>query len=354
MGTSTAAVVFASESAARIPKMERTDDFLAPVTVHLLRSLSAATRMPRASPLDCTRVKRSSCIARLTSLHRIERRALKTLADVGSPAELIDLDRYPIGTVDAGSVAAPLRASLAERGVALLPGFLGPEAVAAFAAETQHLVPRAHREDCWGTPYLGLPEESYPDGHPRRTTVQSITWVIAYDLIPTDSLVRALYEWDPLKDFLAEVIGRGPLCRFADPLGAVNLTSMVAGDVQGWHFDSTDFVVSIGIQSSRSGGDFECAKAIRSAADENYDAVARVLRGDGAELVEILPLTPGTLMVFEGRNSLHRVSPVVGDVPRAVALFAYDTKPDTNSSDLLKLVRYGRTEAIAPEPWGAR
>jgi hypothetical protein len=277
----------------------------------------------------------------------------RTRADVGSPADLIDLERYPIGTARAPSVAAALRTSLAERGVALLPGFLRPEAVAVFAAETERLVAKAHREDCWGTPYLGLPEESYPEGHPRRTAVRSVTWVIAYDLIPTDSLVRALYEWDPLKDFLAEVIGRGPLHRFADPLGAVNLTSMVAGDVQGWHYDSTDFVVSIGIQSSRAGGEFECAKAIRSATQENYDAVARVLNGEGAELVEVLPLVPGTLMVFEGRNSLHRVSPVAGDVARAVALFAYDIKPDTDSSDLLKLVRYGRTAALPPAPWSA-
>jgi hypothetical protein len=263
-------------------------------------------------------------------------------------SDLIDLEHCPIGTPRAAEVAASLRASLAERGVALLPGFLRPEAVAAFQAETERLVPRAHRQDCWGTPYLGLPEESYPEGHPRRTSTQSVTWVIAYDLIPTDSLVRALYEWDPLKDFLADVLGRGPLHRFADPLGALNLTSMVAGDVQGWHYDSTDFVVSIGIRSSAAGGHFECAKAIRSASDENYDAVARVLRGEGDDLLEVLPLTPGTLMVFEGRNSLHRVSPVAGDVSRFVALFGYDTKPDTNSSELLKLVRYGRTEAVPP------
>ena len=55
-----------------------------------------------------------------------------------------------------------------------------------------------------------------------------------------------------------------------------------------------------------------------------------------------VPMTPGTLMVFEGRNSLHRVTTIWGDQPRLVALLAYDTKPDTDSSELLKLVRYGR------------
>ena len=54
-------------------------------------------------------------------------------------------------------------------------------------------------------------------------------------------------------------------------------------------------------------------------------------------------MTPGTLMLFEGRYSLHRVTPIVrADAARYVALFGYDTKPGTMSSELLKLVRYGR------------
>lgn len=264
-----------------------------------------------------------------------------------SPAGLIDLGRYPIGTPDAAAIAATLHADLEAKGVAILPGFLRPEAVEAFAGEARSLLKLAHREDAWGTPYLALPEEGYPDGHPRRTTSQSITWVMAYDLLPAHSAVRALYEWDPLMEFLASVLGRGRLFRYADPLGAVNLTSMVEGDVQGWHYDSTDFVVSIGVQSSRGGGHFECAPMIRSETDERYEDVADVLRGE-SDRVEIYPLTPGTMMIFHGRHSLHRVSPVEGEVPRYVALFAYDTKPGTDSSELLKLIRYGRTQSPPP------
>lgn len=32
--------------------------------------------------------------------------------------------------------------------------------------------------------------------------------------------------------------------------------------------------------------------------------------------------------------------------PRYVGLLAYDTKPGTESSDLLKMIRYGRTQPI--------
>ena len=64
-------------------------------------------------------------------------------------------------------------------------------------------------------------------------------------------------------------------------------------------------------------------------------------------------MRPGTLLVFEGRHSLHRVSPVEGSRLRHVGLLAYDTKPGTMGSDLLRQDRYGRTEPFAdpPETW---
>ena len=55
-------------------------------------------------------------------------------------------------------------------------------------------------------------------------------------------------------------------------------------------------------------------------------------------------MEPGTLVLFQGRYSIHRVTPIEGDVPRLVALLAYDTKPGTCSSELLRAFRYGRTE----------
>jgi hypothetical protein len=130
----------------------------------------------------------------------------------------------------------------------------------------------------------------------------------------------------------------------------MNLAVMRDGDQLGWHFDQTDFVVSLAIQSSDGGGHFENVQRLRwtdeaGAAghiDERYDEVAAVLAGETDERVTTVPMEPGTLMLFEGRWSLHRVSPVTGPTPRHVALFGYDTEPGTMSSELLKLIRYGR------------
>src|SRR5262249_3844556 len=146
---------------------------------------------------------------------------------------------------------------------------------------------------------------------------------VAYDLFPATNLVRRLYEWDELTRFVGAIMELDAIFPYADPLGALNLAVMVDGDQLQWHFDQTDFVVSLALQDADAGGDFEVVPCTRPAADERYDAVKRVLDGDHAGVVT-LPMTPGTLLVFAGRHSLHRVSPIAGQTPRLVGLFGYD------------------------------
>jgi hypothetical protein len=257
------------------------------------------------------------------------------------PATIISTDRYPLGDGDCSSWIMAARSALAADGVAILPGFVRPDAVAAMCREADRLAPAGHHSLVQGTPYLGLPDETFPEGHPRRALVDNSLTAIAYDLIPGDSLLRALYEWPVLTELIRRMLDRPRLFHYADPFGALNIAAMSAGDELGWHFDQTDFVVSIALQSSDEGGRFESASRLRTADDDNPDGVNAVLAG-GRDGVLSVPMTPGTLMLFEGRNSLHRVTPIEGDVPRYVALLAYDTVAGTDSSELLKLVRYGR------------
>jgi hypothetical protein len=263
---------------------------------------------------------------------------------------LVDLDRYPVDDIDsprARDVIELHASQLRERGVSVLPGFVGPAAIEAMVAECDALAPQSHHQDVQGTPYLELPEDRWPEGHPRVTWDRSSVHTIGYDQFPSSSSMRRLYEWDALLTFVGRILGREPLYRYADPIGALNLAVMVEGDELGWHYDQTDFVISLAVQSSERGGDFENVAVLRSADDECYDDVARVLRGDSVDRVVVEPMEPGTLMLFEGRYSLHRVTPIEGSRPRYVGLFGYDTKPDTMSSELLKLVRYGRSEPLS-------
>ena len=260
-----------------------------------------------------------------------------------APDTWIDLARYPLLDFAADRtrrVVAEAERELARSGMAVLPGFLKEEALSALAAECDALAPLGHFSEVRGTPYIDLPDLAQPEGHPRRTLGRSALSAVAYDRFPATSALAALYEWDPLLEFVRVLLGRERLFRYADPLGALNLAVMRAGDELAWHFDQTDFVVSLAIQSSEAGGEFECVPLIRSESDERHDAVRAVLSGETKPIT--VPMTPGTLMLFEGRRSIHRVSPIQGERPRYVALLAYDTKPGTDSSELLKRVRYGR------------
>jgi hypothetical protein len=277
------------------------------------------------------------------------------LLAVPDPAALVDLDRYPVEDPDGrgAAVAAHHAEELARTGVSILPGFLRPDALPGLVAECDHLAERAYLQDVQGTPYLELPDaDAWPTGHPRVTWDRSSVHTVAYDRFdPATSALRALFEWDALLAFVSRMLRRTPLYRYADPLGAMNLAVMREGDALGWHFDQTDFVVSLALQPSEGGGEFENVQRLRwvdgGGIDERYDEVERVLSGRAPELVTTVPMEAGTLMLFEGRWSLHRVTPVIGGTPRHVALFGYDTQPGTMSSELLKLVRYGRSD---PEP----
>ena len=189
----------------------------------------------------------------------------------------------------------------------------------------------------------GFPDESFPPDHPQQWLGDYGVGAVAYDLFPADSPIRRLYEWDELTRFVAAMLELDAIYPYADPLGALNLAVMGDGEELQWHFDQTDFVVSLALQDADDG------RRLRGGAADPHEPTTstttmsrRVLAGDTSTVVT-LPMTPGTLLVFAGRNSMHRVSPIRGTTPRLVALLGYDTKPGTMSSELLKAVRYGRT-----------
>lgn len=261
-----------------------------------------------------------------------------------SAAALVDLGRYPLLDRDhpaRAALVARARGQLAASGACELPGFLTPEATRRMAAESVALIPRAHPSAGKSTPYLELPAPGWPEHHPRSSWNPFSVSAVAWDLVPETDALHALYRWEPLVELVADCLGHPKLFRYADPLGCCNVAVMHAGDELEWHFDQTDFVVSLALQASRGGGEFRVAPRIRSRDDERYEAVQRVLDGDPGPVVR-LPMRPGTLLLFEGRHSLHRVSPIEGDVPRLVALLAYDTEPGTCGSELLQKARYGR------------
>jgi hypothetical protein len=259
--------------------------------------------------------------------------------------ELVDTDRYPIDDLDSEVGRALIercRVDLTATGACQLDGFLQPDAIDRLAQEALALSDQGFPNEAVHNVYFEEVDESLPEDDARRIMQRASQSTIAYDMIPADAGVRALYESDTLLTFVGTALDKQPFYRNADRLGALNLVYYGEGDELGWHFDRAEFVVTLMLQPATEGGDFEYAPNLRSDQDENYPAVQRLLQGDRADVIH-LPSKPGTLAFFRGRHSIHRVTPIRGDVLRANAVLSFADKPDHRLNQLTQELFYGRT-----------
>ena len=153
--------------------------------------------------------------------------------------------------------------------------------------------------------------------------------------------IKALYECPPFAAFLAATMDKPVLFTMDDPLARVNAMQYGAGEGLNWHFDRSEFTTTLLLQAPEAGGAFEYRTDLRSAEDPNYDGVARLLTGQDPDLQSIT-LEPGTLNVFRGKNTAHRVTPVQGDTTRIIAVFSFYEKPGVRFTEEEQRGFYGR------------
>lgn len=248
-----------------------------------------------------------------------------------SPASLLDLDRYPILELDSDKgreLIAKCRSSLDDAALCLLPGFLTAEATRGFTKEATDLVPRAIRQDKLRTSYGWMDNSSFTPDHPRGKVYHTRNSTVPLHLIPENSPMRQLFFWDELTEFVRRCLGFETLYCSACPYLALEMKVYDSGDDICWHYDTNDGVVSLLLQQPDEGGGFEYAPFIRSEEDENYDEVGRVIDGT-SEIVRRPQFEPGSLVLFRGRRSMHRVAPVGQTTkPRLIMLFSYDKQPN--------------------------
>ena len=260
--------------------------------------------------------------------------------------DIIDLERYPITDRTSPAYLALVTQSqslLGQEGVAIFPGFVRNPSVVAMADQTLALHSRMFHFRENHTVYFKPQDESVDPEHPRRRLMNTAKDTVAYADIPADHLIRHIYESDEVLSFIKDVLDLDALYRHADPLAALNLQGFTAGQELGWHFDRSDFSVTLSLQAASAGGDFEYVRMLRNENDDCYDAVRQFLDDPNTQQIEVLPQVPGTLTLFRGRYSLHRVTPVQGDRLRLNAVFAYVDQPNVEFSAYARQLFYGRT-----------
>ena len=269
--------------------------------------------------------------------------------------DLIDLDRYPIDRPgpERDAVIAEARAAIDSVGCAVLKGFVRAEHLPSIVAECDRTAQFGHRNFNRTNPYFTTDRDDLPESHPLRRFYDRSNAFVPADNFGDDSVLRAIYEWPAFAPFIQEALGEERFFRYADPLADVIVNLAEEGNGFPWHFDTNNYTVTLAIQNSEQGGDFEYSPYLRTPTDENYEGVERVLDGDQS-LIRTLRLEPGDLQIFKGRYSLHRVTPLVGQRLRYVAIFSYVEEPGMVGQPERARQLYGRVLPIHLERAGLR
>jgi alkylated DNA repair dioxygenase AlkB len=252
---------------------------------------------------------------------------------------LIRFDLHPLADAD---WRRECREQLNQHGALVLRQFLQPDALQSIIAEGNAQRHLAYHTLSKHNVYLMKKDEAYDADHPRNRDVISTKGCITDDVIAAESPLRQLYNDELFKSFLCDVLGETALYPYADPLSSINLHYAPDGQELGWHFDNSSFAITLLVQKPRAGGIFQYVKDLRNAdaGEMNFEGVAAVL--DQRQPVDALAIEAGDLVLFRGRNSMHRVTPTEGDITRMLAVLAYNTQPGIALSETARMTFYGR------------
>lgn len=243
--------------------------------------------------------------------------------------DILDLERFPLdkpGTPEWHTLVQRCKSDLKKDGMFNLEGLMKPQALQKAVTEIQPVMDtlsfvhkRSHNI------YFRKEIPELEEGHPALVKVDTINHTVCADQI-SQSTVMWIYEWAPFIMFLAATMEKSALFPMRDALARVNVMAYRDGETLNWHFDRSEFTTTLLLQASEQGGDFVYRSDLRTEADPNYDGVAKLLRGQDDQ-IKTLKLSAGTLNVFRGKNTAHKVSTIKGNRERMIAVFSYFDKP---------------------------
>ena len=254
-------------------------------------------------------------------------------------ASIIDLQKHPI---DENHYREKCKTKLDKSGVLVLDNFLFESSVKSILAEAKAQENLAYYCVNEHNVYLNPFDKELSKSHPRNKTVSSSKGCITDDQVPEKSSLRALYNSPKFKDFLCVVLGETVLYKYDDNLSSINIHYAKEGQELGWHFDNSSFAITLLIQKPEAGGQFEYIRQFRNSDnnDNNYDGVLDLLNGSCNP--EKLLMENGTLVLFRGKDAIHRVTPTIGNRTRILSVLAYNSKPDVSLSESARMTFFGK------------
>ena len=231
---------------------------------------------------------------------------------------------------------------LKNNSVLQLDNFLLPKSLKNIQNEANLLHSKAYYCSQNHTVLLNKKNSALDINDPCNREVKSDKGCVPHDLIPADSDLIKLYNSSDFIQFLETILSVDKIYPYIDTLSSINYNYYEKEQQLGWHFDNASFAITLMIQSPDSGGVFQYLNEGRDFKKNFIDNNLIRLVLNGSYPVNELSVQPGTLILFYGRNYLHRVTPVTSKKCRILVTLNYNLEEGVELSENARLTFFGR------------
>jgi len=250
-------------------------------------------------------------------------------------------DRHPI---DQKTFIDSSRRTLDTTGALVLEDFFTSQCVTTILEHSTAAEDLAFFASSSHNVYLTPTDSSLRPDHAFNRQIVSSKGCIAHDQVVATSPLRDIYDSRQFRELLADVLATQSVHPYADELSGINVHFHRPGQELGWHFDNSSFAVTMLVRASDRGGRFEYIPDLRRPHDQEEEFARLRDALDGKTASRTLCFGPGALVMFRGRDALHRITPTLGHTTRVLAVFAYNTQEGIKLSDSAKRTFYGRLD----------
>jgi len=253
--------------------------------------------------------------------------------------DIIDLQRHPVGDA---TYATRCRGAFQKSSILVLKNFLRIDALLNLQAEASALQDKAFYCSQNHNVLLTDKNEQLDKNHACNLEVVSDKGCVPHDLIPPNSCLRTIYNSSLFQNFIQSVVSIDKIHPYADTLSSINYNYYEKNQQLGWHFDNASFAISLTIQSPESGGYFQYVQDVRNVEKKtvNTQLIYSVLQNKHP--IEKLQTEETTLVLFNGRNNLHRVTPVTSKKHRVLVTLNYNLEENIQLSENARMTFFGR------------
>ena len=252
---------------------------------------------------------------------------------------IIDYNKHPIDDVKYINECHSL---IYQNSILVLENFLLKDSLLNILKEAKKLEEQAFYCQQKHTILLSKQSDKINTNDPLNRLMISDKGCVPHDLIHQNSDLNILYKSEIFKSFIKKVLNLENIFPYTDNLSSINLNYYQKGQQLGWHFDNASFAITLMIQSSVLGGEFEYITEGRDSKNNsiNKKLITEII--EGKTKPKTLNVNDGTLILFYGRNYLHRVTPVLSDIPRILITLNYNEEDKVELSENARLTFFGR------------